>query len=327
MKKVILSTFAFAAMIAAPCVVMAQTSGLVQKINAPYVLPQSGVKVVLKVACEKIEKGPYAKFSQQLLGVTASLNDRTTYTILDGNLASYNEGDASNIYMLSDSKAAPLEVVGMEVEFDNASGANSFSSTTKANVPTFSDVSITPIAFSAGATVSADRTTMREKSVEEMASDAANTIFTLRKRRFDLITGESSENAFGAGLGAAIEEMKRIENEYLALFVGKKTVQIKDFVFEVVPKKAQNNYVVCRFTKDGGVVDATDMSGEPILLVVTPEGRVKASTEKKSAIKGAVIYRSADMAECKLFNSQALLEVRRLPILQYGTDIEVLPVR
>ncbi|MFI3267349.1 MAG: DUF4831 family protein [Rikenellaceae bacterium] len=327
MNKIILNIFTLGLVLLASTVVTAQTSGLVQKINTPYILPQTGVKVVIKVAHEKIEKGPYAKYSQQLLGVTAPLSDRESYTILSGALSSYTEGDASNIYSISDSKVAPLEVVGMEMEFDNAKNASSYSRTTETNTPTFSDMSITPIV---GASYAADRTSSYEKSMDDMAKDAANTIFTLRKRRFDLITGESLEGAFGAGLGAAIEEMKRIEDEYISLFVGKKTVEIRDYVFDVVPKVGAANYVVCRFTKEGGIVDAMDVSGEPVLLVINPDGKVKSvpSSDKKTVVKGTVSFRAADMSTCKLFdNSQKLLETRRLPILQFGAVIDVEPVR
>lgn len=323
MKKLVLNAFMVVALVASCTVVSAQTSGAVQRVNAPYILPQSGVRVTLKVAYEKIEKGPYARFAQQYLGVNAPLSDKVSYTIVSGSLSGFTEGDASNVYMVSDTKAVPLEVVGMEMEFDNAPKAPATNIVSDINAPLFSDLSITPIVYQTG---SVDRMATKEKSIEEMALDAANTIFTLRKRRFDLITGESSENAFGAGLGAAIDEMKRIENEYLALFTGKKRVEVKEYVFDVVPKAAQNNYVVCRFTKENGIVDATDMSGEPILVVVTPEGNVKPVGGKPvAASKGSVTYRIADMANCKLFNSQDLLESKRLPILQYGATVDVMP--
>lgn len=322
MKRVTLNFLILTSLLSIPSVATAQTNGIVQRVNVPYVLPQSGIKVTLKVAHEKIEKGPYAKYAQQLLGVVAPLSDRSSYEITSGILNSYSEGDVSNIYMISDTKATPLEVVGMEFEFDNAENTTFNKEYSKSNTPTFYDLSITPIVYQS---ISADKSSSREKSLDDMAYDAANTIFTLRKRRFDLITGESSDNAFGAGLGAAIEEMKRIEEEYVALFVGKKTIIVKEFVFDVIPEKNKENYVVCRFTKDMGIVDAMDVSGEPILLTVTPENRVKERASEQNKNKNVITYRAADMAECKLFNSQSLLEVRRLPIFQFGTDIQVVP--
>lgn len=329
MRKTVLNICLVAVLMSASVGVAAQGVGAVGKVNVPYIVPKSGVKVTLNVACEQIKKGPYAKFAQQLLGVNAPLNDKTTYEIVSASLSGFTEGDVSSIYTISDAKAAPLEVVGLEVEYDNAPKASVPTTKDGVNNPVFSDLSITPIVYQSSTSLSSDRTSTREKSVEEMASDAANTIFTLRKRRFDLVTGESSEGAFGAGLSAAIEEMKRIEDEYLSLFVGKKSVVVKEFQFDVVPTVGQSNYVVCRYTKDGGVIDATDVSGEPILLVVNPEGTVRPSVDKKSttAVRGAITYRVADMANCKLLNSQTLIDSKRLPILQYGATIEVLPSR
>lgn len=321
MNKIILNLLVLGLTVIVPSVSMAQISGKVEKVNIPYILPQTGIKVVLKVAHEKIEKGPYAKYSQQFLGVVAPLSDRESYTILSGSLSTYTEGDVSNIYVVSDATVTSLDVEGEDIKTENET--KEYSKTAQINLPSFSDLSISPI-------VSVDKVTVSEKSVDEMARDAANTIFTLRKRRFDLITGESSENAFGAGLGAAIDEMKRIEDEYLSLFVGKKTTIIKDYIFDVVPKDGEANYVVCRFTKNIGIVDAMDVSGEPILLVVTPEGNVKEETVDygKKVVKTVATLRVADMSTCKLFdNSLRLLETRRLPVLQFGAAIEVVSVK
>lgn len=327
MKKIlILATL----MCVATTISFGQTSGIAQKVNSPYITAKSGVNVTITVVKEKIEKGPYAKFAQQLLGATAPLSNRESYSITAASISGFTEGDPSNIYTLSDPKSLPIEAVGVDLNLSTegskvpASGVASEST----NAPIFSDLSITPIVYAPNGSVSIDRTGTREKSVEEMAIEAANTIFTLRKRRFDLITGENSDNVFGAGLAAAIEEMNRLESEYIALFVGKKSTQTREYTFDVLPKSGQNNYVVCRFTKSGGVVDSGDVSGEPILLVVTPEGGVKQpAATKGTATKGAVTYRVADMADCKLLNSSELLVSKRLPILQFGATIDVLTTK
>ncbi|HAY31196.1 DUF4831 family protein, partial [Alistipes sp.] len=65
-----------------------------------------------------------------------------------------------------------------------------------------------------------DKQSTVEKSAESMAADAANMIFSLRRHRLDLVTGEAGENVFGGGLKAALDEISRLEQEYLALFLG-----------------------------------------------------------------------------------------------------------
>lgn len=70
-----------------------------------------------------------------------------------------------------------------------------------------------------------------------MAQDAANAIFSLRRHRIDLVTGEAGENVFGAGLKAALEEIDRLEQEYLSLFLGKQFRQRIVREFSVVPSR------------------------------------------------------------------------------------------
>lgn len=47
--------------------------------------------------------------------------------------------------------------------------------------------------------VSVDRLSLVEKSPESMAQDAANAIFSLRRHRIDLVTGEAGENVVRRG--------------------------------------------------------------------------------------------------------------------------------
>ena len=290
------------------------------KMNVPYVMPKTAVKVTVTVQKEEIKKGPYAKFAQQYLGVDAPLNDKTVYTVVGAELNACNEADPSDIYILSDPAAVPVEWAGKRIEAADAPRPlPKRPGKERTNNMPFEDMGIDPIVYSV------DRTSPREKSLEEMAASAANTIFTLRKRRFDLITGETGENVFGEGLKAAIAEMNRLENEYLALFLGNKKTTTRVYEFDVVPQSGQNNYVPCRFSAASGIVDAGDVSGEPLLLTVTPEGGVKEQpADSKTAVKGAVThYRIADMAACKLFYNNELLNSKRLPIYQFGATVTV----
>ena len=61
----------------------------------------------------------------------------------------------------------------------------------------------------------ADKNDMAVLALEDAAREAANTIFSLRRHRIELITGEAGENVFGEGLKAALAEIERLEQSYL----------------------------------------------------------------------------------------------------------------
>lgn len=301
LSEIVLSAFA---LVAAVPVSAQSVIGVKQMVN-PVVIPQTTVHVTLTVKREQIVKGPYAKYAQQYLGIAAPLNDKTTYTILGAEL-SWSDRTLP-------AKAAPLAEIVPSAD----SGINR---------PIFSDVSLDPIVYTAASGLGEARTSVKEKSLDKMAADAADAIFTLRRRRFDLVTGEFGENVFGAGLPAAIEEMARIEDNYLSLFTGKKQTRVYSVTIDVVPSAEQGNTVVCRFSETNGIVDRSDLSGEPIMLNITA-GTPFNAIEGRNAGKNTVYVTLPRMASCKLFGGMNLLTEREIPLLQSGTVIEAVNAR
>ncbi|MBO5962730.1 MAG: DUF4831 family protein [Alistipes sp.] len=116
-----------------------------------------------------------------------------------------------------------------------------------------------------------NRTSATAQTTEEQAAATADMIFSLRKHRLDLITGEASENVFGAGLKAALDEIARMEKECLDMFYGSKTIAEQTHIFNIAIAPDKNEYLVCRFSDKAGVVEADDLSGSPIVLKVETE--------------------------------------------------------
>ena len=115
-------------------------------------------------------------------------------------------------------------------------------------------------------TLSENRFSREVLTTEERASATADMIFSLRKHRLDLITGEAGENVFGAGLKPALDEIARLEKSYLAMFYGATTRQEFTRTFNIVIDAKQSDYVVCRFNDSEGVVADDDLSGSAIVL-------------------------------------------------------------
>lgn len=163
----------------------------------------------------------------------------------------------------------------------------------------------------------------RAVSPEEQASATADMIFSLRKHRVDLITGESGENVFGAGLSAALDEIARLEKEYLEMFYGSTSVKVRTERFFVVPSRGENNYILCRYRDGAGIVPLSDLSGEAVMLHIEPsaktdvEGLAIADAKDKNRIECVV----ANVAECTLLCGTRELAKISLPIYQYGQRV------
>lgn len=112
---------------------------------------------------------------------------------------------------------------------------------------------------------------LKSVNQELQAKATAEMIFSLRKHRLELVTGEAGEHVFGAGLEAALNEIERLEKNYLEMFYGKTEIAEKDYSFSILPASADRNVIVCRFRDGVGVVPVSDLSGEAVVLQMTPQ--------------------------------------------------------
>ena len=124
-----------------------------------------------------------------------------------------------------------------------------------------------------GETVTVRQSLPVEKTLEKRASEAADMILKLRRTRVQIITGDTDMTYSGQAMGDAVAEMKRLEKEYLSLFVGYTDVQPQVYNVEVVPdaSKSSQQYVAFRLSETDGAVAADDLSGKPVVLELTPE--------------------------------------------------------
>lgn len=165
----------------------------------------------------------------------------------------------------------------------------------------------------------------RAVSPEEQASATADMIFSLRKHRMDLITGESGENVFGAGLSSALDEIARLEKEYLEMFYGSTVVDERTVRFLVVPSRGERNYILCRYRDGAGVLPLSDLSGEAVMLHIEPsaEPNTDGLPIADAKDKNKVEYVVANVAKCTLLCGTRELAEISLPIYQYGERVSL----
>lgn len=160
-------------------------------------------------------------------------------------------------------------------------------------------------------------------SLEQQAAATADMIFSLRKHRIDLITGETGENVFGAGLRSALDEIARLENEYLAMFYGTSVETERTERFAVVPSQEKTDYLLCRYRAGEGVVSVADLAGEAVLLHIVPAEAVDIAglpiADAKAKVKSEYVV--ANQAQCTLLCGTNELAKITLPVFQYGKTV------
>lgn len=249
--------------------------------------PSTTIVVDLTIEKEQTIVGPYARYAQKYLDVRGSLVDKTTYSV----------------------KGAALSV--MACDGIVKSGATAPATTTVESYmnPTTEFPKVLP-----------DRLSMSPVTIENAAAQAAQAIFTLRKKRMELITGDAGENVFGGGLKDALEALEAQEQTYLELFLGKKvTTTYTERV--LVPMTGEESYVVAKLSSSAGLEPASAANGTEIKLTVKGSGvapRLNSIPEVDPKDKTAIMVRLAANAACSVSVGEKVVGSAVLPVFELG---------
>ena len=249
--------------------------------------PSTTIVVDLTIEKEQTIVGPYARYAQKYLDVRGSLVDKTTYAVKDASLTVMAcDG------MIKSGETAPATV----------------------SVESY----MNPVAEFPK--VLPNRLSMSPSTIEDAASQAAQAIFTLRKKRMELITGDAGENVFGGGLQDALKALEAQEQAYLELFLGKKVTTVYTERF-IVPMTGAESYTIAKLSSSAGLEAATAANGTEIKLTVTGSGivpKLKSIPEVDPKDKTAIMVRLADNATCAVSVGDKMVGSAILPVFELG---------
>ncbi len=307
-----------------------------------YSLPQTSVKVTLKVSLSSFTAGPYASYSEKYLGITADRSSKKSCTIEEIEITPMVEADQnlSVALNLGNSKNASANFLAFSSQgliiapgyFTPETSQSRFPSPMQptfneavANLGTQTTQLYKNVTNEDGEVekVAVPQTQTVAKTADKKAEETAQLIFRLREKKIDILTGDTDANYSGQALGSAVRNMDRLEKEYMSLFTGKTTTATQQASFEVVPKakNAKQNYVICRISDSQGLLPADNMSGRPIYLELTvTDGKIatEVTAEEMASSKGKVAYRIPLVVNARILDGQTVLGQTRIPVYQFG---------
>ncbi len=315
-----------------------------------YSLPRNVLKIKVDAIKSIVVPGPYCRFAQKYLGIIdVPMIKIEEWKISNIDIASTIESDPSLFYSATpgdNSKIDFLKICSSGLIIPIA--GFSINTTSEKNIKEidsdintfFTDLSTTPFIASEKTTyyskVKHDSVFVRvpiqkdmiiEKNIEEKARDAAEFIFMLRKRRADFLSVDADHNLNGDGLKIALDEISRLEQEYLSLFIGKSFTESSVHFFEYVPTQPEGeSSIIFRFSSSKGVLPSSDLSGNPILLKTVPESIPESyknffqsiSTEKEKPLSSVIYYRIPISTNISISDGKVDLLNHRISICQYG---------
>lgn len=299
-----------------------------------YSLPQTGIRVHVKATRERYVHGPFQMYAQKMLGIdNAPAADADRWNIDEMSLETFSQPDPSQVYkaigaaaqLVSLTDAGILAGINTGIKAAETSiQTQSFLTKDLQNKVNFTDLSIWSFYSPADSTKSFK---MVSKNMDQKAAEAAETIFNLRNSRFALLTNADDEPLpDGKAFEVMRDELGRMEENYLALFIGKSSKQTYEFSFDYVPgEKTAKGEVFFRFSEDRGVLPKSDLSGRPIVIEVnkdetlaSKQGTLNTSANPEAG-KSGVFYRMPGMSEIRILDGTKQLAGARTPIAQFGT--------
>lgn len=313
---------------------LALLAGLaLQAQESTYSLPSTTFVVEVDAVQEYFFAGPYAAFAPKMLGFSAPEKDAVTAHVTRVALQPCVEADPSARY--------PVEA-GLEYLLSlSAQGLVCFRDTLEADalrwrfspIPsrnwtdkglTGSDVlrtetTVELVQVDTGfVQMPVSRKVPGTKTLEEKAAEAAEIILAVRQERMDIAMGHTDATFSGEALQAALNELSRIEEEYLALFRGYKVERPLHGVFDVQPSADERvqRYVAFLLSDTDGL--KAEGRGTPFYLEL--EAETNPEPVDAGGRRRVLRYREPAICTVRLTQDGRDLLVTRAPVYQLGAE-------
>ncbi len=308
-------------------------------VSVTYALTQTSLSFEVEAVKESFFAGPYAKYAEKFLGIKASDANSVTYRISSVRMTPYVEADAQHRYTVTLPSGAVETFTQMSTQGLVSVSEGGFGRETSWRFPGNPGADFSAKGLSANYT--AEATTLYQgvknsdnynqvavsqkvvvaKTAEQKAKEAADMILKLRSTRIQIITGDTDANYSGESMGAALNEIARLEKEYLSLFIGYTTSETQKMNYEFVPTDDTRNhvFVAFRLSDTAGLLSADDVSGKPYFVDIVSEGVVSVPSDDKVRKGDTVIYyRTPAICSVKLSDGSDILLETRVPVCQFG---------
>jgi hypothetical protein len=271
-----------------------------------YGLPQTVFDIEVDVERRFEKPGPYARFAGDLLGIKDVITqDKEIWSIAGVKVNSSEELDPSEFYMIESNtlfqtNVLALKKAGLVLDLNpdlyEPSGQRKpgrlSSNAQKGYMDMGSFEYFVTQSDTAFKLVKLDTAFIKipylvekkkQLTVDQLAEKAAKSLLELRDGKHQILIGEA--NVFPQDK-SAIDEMNKLEKDYLELFAGKTWTEVKTFSYTLIPQKDMKGKptTLLRFSVQTGPADATGNSGTPVEVKLTPLQKTKEITIVKKPV-------------------------------------------
>lgn len=317
-----------------------------------YALPKTFVRVDVWVDKVETFRGPYAEYAARLLGLeNVPRVNSASYHLAGVSLSTYHEADPDHFYFARIPKRK-TEGMRFSLSPEGIMQSARWEETEKEKKQTgpiiltrestlrseFVDFSVPNIIERVDTfirRINVDTTTFEEiffrktfieKTTEQKAREAANFILKLEDQRLSLITGYHEVNYSAEVMQFMNEELRGLQEEYLALFTGKTVTTSSHFSFIYKPEPGEENkpFTLFKFAANRGIVEKEYPVGEAVQIYFKSASNTgKMATHQTERERGSrkhtgFFYRVPDKATFKVMMGEENLAESQFLLNQLG---------
>jgi hypothetical protein len=300
-----------------------------------YSLPRTVLTIQVKVISETFRPGPYAQFAEKYLGYQdVKTTSSETWKIVGMSVSSQGEADPDAVFKTFGPSATMISL------YPDGSIAGINNTGVIENLPLYGNdnIAYTPIPpilfpdmssedqYDVEVNSATGEEKIKFKTLEDKAREAADFLFRLRqKRAFTTMSPSDRIPEDGKAFEVFVQQVDKIEKEYLSLFLGKTFQSEQVVTVPFIPgSESTKSEVLFRFSDEKGIVPKTDISGKPVLIDVIKDQKQFTSIESiyqptnQNSGRSGLFYRIPVNASLTISEGFNVLFSGRMPIAQFG---------
>jgi len=335
------------------------TSGII------YTLPKTKLEVEIEITETHKQKGPFAKYTNLYFNTKNAITKNSTdYRISNISINSKPIVDSANIYCINSLDNEIVSLINLTqngfIAGINISDYQSEKIETEQKNISISNNNFNKFIDYADFSLKSIRETQYDtiykevlqdsvivkipiikkkevyKSLQKQAKETADVLFLLRDDRNALLKGENDGNNFpdGDALKLMINELNKLEKQYMNLFTGQEIKIKKQYKFEVIPNSSTDSTIyLFNFSEKKGLYKTTSAKNAIYLklnkntyLVPTSKFTKKAISNNKNKLGAysGIMYRIPQNVLAEVVNNKTILYKKEIKIAQAGT-INIIP--
>lgn len=326
MKPLILASLLFVAATAGAQQTQRLTANKASEYGLQYVLPTTTMQVTLEARCVERTPGVYAQYAKTLLNEDPIMEASKEWSLVDAELQCGAQAETDERFLVQfksgNTVMMQLSAEGFPLAVNTENGHDFV---TRPKTTLEGKKAEPTILEGKTARQAVTPEMMRATTLSKKAQLAAARILEIRGIRSAILAGEADGMPQdGQAMRLVLDNLEAQESALTAMFLGTEKSYTTVRTFPVtIPDDNKSNLVVARLSPTQGLLDADDLSGNPIYISFYNARKAQLPVNEKGVEKtfpkGGLAYRIPGSIDVSLtYEGKNLLTEKDIPIAQLG---------